>query len=487
MMNGFKLVLMRVALVWLVWTSAYPIFAQTLQPPSSATPEPNASAPVSSEPRTGTTSPAASSDSELQQLKDQTRALAARVAELEQKQLEAQLSTASDGEAAALVAPDPFRIYGFADFGLNHAWLGKNSFLHGLVPEETTFTLGNLNLYFHFQPDPVWQVLTEIRFTAYPDGVETSLASPLGTAYARTSTQVVDVASPATAFKFRWGSVLIERAYAQYSYSEHLNVRVGQFLTPYGIWNVDHGTPTLIALMMPHFVAAEIFPARQIGVALQGSLLKDAWEFGYDAYISNGRTATQLDFTNNKAFGLRVKAARLAPLPLTVGSSFYYGQIDDIDKRIASFAPFRVERDIIVEGTELGVGLDVSLDIAALRVRSEGVMRMTRYTDGKRPAFVMGPPGSRKADNNEYDAYLLAAYRLPFLGLEPFLYGEYNHVVSPYGDDQTVLALGLNIHFSPFAQLKNELARALFFDLNAHGHFADNDLTLLFSRLAVAF
>jgi hypothetical protein len=47
-------------------------------------------------------------------------------------------------------------------------------------------------------------------------------------------------------------------------------------------------------------------------------------------------------------------------------------------KRIASFDPFRVQRDIIIEGTESGAGVDVSVDLDALRIRSEGIMRATR-------------------------------------------------------------------------------------------------------------
>jgi hypothetical protein len=147
------------------------------------------------------------------------------------------------------------------------------------------------SIVFHIQPNPAWQVLTEVRFTADPRGVEEALATPLGGEYIRTDTSVLDIASPATAFKFRWGGILIERAYGQYTYSEQLSIKVGQFSTPYGIWNVDHGSPTLIALMMPHFVSAEIFPARQIGVALQGAFMLGAWELGFDAYVSNGRTA----------------------------------------------------------------------------------------------------------------------------------------------------------------------------------------------------
>jgi hypothetical protein len=424
---------------------------------------------------------------ELARLREQTATLEARIAQLEQAQVDAQVQSATEGTAAALPTEETFRVYGFADFGLNHAWLGDKSFLHGLVASDTTFVLGNLNLYFDFRPDPEWQVLTEIRFTGYPDGVETSLASPLGTEYARTDTEVVDIASPATGSQFRWGSIFIERAYAQWSYNEHFNVRVGQFLTPYGIWNVDHGTPTLIALMMPHFVSTQIFPARQLGVDLTGAFLTGGWEVGYDAYVSNGRTATQLDFTGNKAFGGRLRASRITPLPFMLGTSFYYGQIDDIEKTIVSFEPFRVDRDIIVDGTEWGVGVDLSLDVDALRIRSEGIMRQTRYEAGRRPPKAGAQPGATEPDNNEYDSYLLLAYQLPWLGLEPFGYGEYDHFVSPYGDDQAVLALGLNIHFTSFAQLKTEVARVLFFDLNADGDFADNDMTLLFSRLAVAF
>lgn len=429
---------------------------------------------------------AATPASDVQALQQHARELEQRVSQLEQNQLEAQLNPAA-AEAAALSGTEPFRVYGFADFGLNHAWLGTNSFLRGLVSSATTFTLGNLNLYFHFEPDPAWQVLAEVRFTAYPNGVEQSLATPVGGTYLRTDTRVIDVASPATAFEFHWGSIFIERAYAQYTYSEQLMVRVGQFLTPYGIWNVDHGTPTLIALMMPHFVSSETFPARQIGVQLHGAFLTGAWELAYDAYVSNGRTATQLDFTSNKAFGGRLKLNRPGPLPLTFGTSFYYGQLDDITKAITSFDPFHVAQTLTVQGIEWGVGADVSLDIDALRIRAEGITRITRYTDGKRPPVLSGPPGSQNPDNNEYDAYLLAAYRLPFLNLEPFLYGEYNHFVSPYGDDQAVLAIGLNIYFTPSVQLKNEVARVLFFDLNSHGAFSENDMTLLFSRLAVAF
>jgi hypothetical protein len=227
--------------------------------------------------------PPASSADELRRVTERANQLEERVQQLEQARLESELAAASDAQTDLLPTPEMFRIYGFADFGVNHAWIPESSFLSALASTATTFAMGNLNLYFQFHPDTAWQVLAEIRFTGYPHGVEVALKTPLGGEYMRTDTQVLDVASPATAFQFRWGGIFIERAYAQYTYSELLSVKVGQFLTPYGIWNVDHGTPTLIALMMPHFVSTQIFPARQIGVALSGVFMISGMELGYDA------------------------------------------------------------------------------------------------------------------------------------------------------------------------------------------------------------
>jgi hypothetical protein len=55
------------------------------------------------------------------------------------------------------------------------------------------------------------------------------------------------------------------------------------------------------------------------------------------------------------------------------------------------------------------------------------------------------------------------------------------------GDEQAIVGGGLNVHFTPFASLKTQLARAMFFDLEKSGSFSDSDMTLLYSRLVVAF
>jgi hypothetical protein len=194
-----------------------------------------------------------------------------------------------------------------------------------------------------------------------------------------------------------------------------------------------------------------------------------------------------VDYTENKALGARLFVSRLRPLPVTLGGSIYYGAIDDVRKDVTSFAPFRVKRTLTVDGAELGVGLDASMDFDGLRVRAEGIMHQTRFEPGKRPPLPGSMPGAKQPDSNEYDSYLLVAYQLPIWGLEPFAYGELDHFPSYLGDEQAVVSGGLNVHFTSFAQLKLQLARVLFFDLNDRGAFSDNDFTILFSRLAVAF
>jgi hypothetical protein len=76
----------------------------------------------------------------------------------------------------------------------------------------------------------------------------------------------------------------------------------------------------------------EALPARQIGVEATGRVLSGAWEYGYSAYVSNGRTATHVDFTEDKAIGARLRIARQVPVPISFGASAYYGQIDETER-----------------------------------------------------------------------------------------------------------------------------------------------------------
>ena len=99
----------------------------------------------------------------------------------------------------------------------------------------------------------------------------------------------------------------------------------------------------------------------------------------------------------------------------------------------------------------------------------------------------MGPPGSFLPNRFEWNAYILAAYELPW-GIQPYIYFEFAHQPSAAGDTNLVPSLGLNILFSPHVQLKTQFVHVMFRGLSADAPAAsDNDFSGFLSRLVLAF
>ena len=181
-------------------------------------------------------------------------ALKAEVAALKAKQEEAEaaaLMSASE-ESAPAAEEEKIRIYGFMDFGLDKMIGGKQSGAAVVRPTTAnTFVFGNLNLYIDATPVEHLRALAEIRLTLAPHGEELQLGPPVGMMYERVDTTTFDYASPSSQSLLRMGGLYIERAWSQYEFSKALTIQWGLFLNPFGIWNLDHGSPTLISLMLP--------------------------------------------------------------------------------------------------------------------------------------------------------------------------------------------------------------------------------------------
>src|SRR5262245_26836823 len=135
----------------------------------------------------------------------------------------------------------PLQIYGFADFSYFVPFYARDSFLSSTLWPNQQFMVGNFNVYLAKEISARLRSLGEVRFTYMPNGtIDPNL--PTG----RVSTEAQDAAD---AYHVqRWGAIIIERLQIDYDLLPTLTVRAGQFLTPYGIWNVDHGTPTLIGI-----------------------------------------------------------------------------------------------------------------------------------------------------------------------------------------------------------------------------------------------
>jgi uncharacterized coiled-coil protein SlyX len=395
-----------------------------------------------------------------------------------------EVTTTEVTDATQRFVPE-FRVYGFADAGIQRSWGGF--FDSGLaLSDATNFVLGNVNTYFDATPVEDWRFLTEVRFTTLPNGAE-SFDRSAGD-MERQTTAVQDHTSTTGGFlTIHWGGIVLERAQIEWTPTEAVNVRVGYFLTPYGIWNVDHGSPTRIMLRPPFFVSVALMPERQTGVDLFGVFHVLPWDIGYDVYVSNGRTAGSLDVSDDKAVGGRVFARTRRPFPLQFGASFFHGTTQDHVKSpgVNAVGQAVLKRTEILAYTENDVGLDLSMDLDALRIRAELVTRTIVYEPGKR-ATTLGLPNANVTDSG---GYLLLAYRLPWLGLEPMVVGEYLRYPNPaFGDVYIVPGGGVNVYINPAVTLRTQYSYAWAIRVRETARdYSNNFLHVLAARLIIAF
>jgi hypothetical protein len=235
-------------------------------------------------------------------------------------------------------------------------------------------------------------------------------------------------------------------------------------------------------LLLPSFEADGYIPIRQLGLEVHGSFYTSNWEFGYNAYVGNGRTPSQVDFTEDKTVGGRLFASSTGTATkVKFGVSGYRAPGSDIRKEVVSLIPYLVETQQTQSSVEYAVGADVSVDAGPFRLRTEGLTRRIDFEPGQR--------GGRTPDHWFSNAYVLAAYQLPWAGLEPYVYVEGMHWPSILGDTAVIPSVGLNIHFNPAVQFKSQYGQAFFFDtvLKENRTPSDNNVKNVTARLVVSF
>jgi hypothetical protein len=331
-------------------------------------------------------------------------------------------------ETDALSAPT-LDLYGFADFSFT-TQVGERS---AIGPTRPTFAVGNLNLYLSSQLSQSWRSLIEVRFLYLPNGAVPT-AEQFDPSAQRIDTSVPDPADVGR--PVRWGGVEIERVWLEYNAHSALTLRVGQWLTPYGIWNVDHGSPTFIPTIRPYVVGEALFPERQTGIEAYGSTYVDATQIGYHVTLSNGRGPmdTYQDLDDNKGFGARLFVRNESLLgTLTIGASGYYGNYTDRPAALTRFDPVDglVPNDeVTLRYDELALAADLKWELQGWLLQSELISSDIVYDDSTRPinpGLSGGPPGF-SADQRRIGAYVLLGYRTPWLQTMPYLlYSTYDN------------------------------------------------------------
>ena len=197
-------------------------------------------------------------------------------------------------------------ISGFFDMEFNKLDT-SNSTLNPLISDEGTFSNSHLNIYFDSQVSPRFRFFSEVRLLNQPSTLftEENLAD-----------------------RFQ-GSLSIERAWVDWNYRNQLNIRVGKFLTPYGIWNVEHGGPILISTRTPLLLRKQLFPESVAGVQVYGKIFPANFQLSYYAWIGNGKgpSAALQDANEDKAIGGRIAIRLPLRQKIELGISAYRGDV----------------------------------------------------------------------------------------------------------------------------------------------------------------
>lgn len=423
-------------------------------------------------------------------VKQELAALRAEIDALKAKQEEAEMAALLSAEPAE-VEEDTYRIYGFMDMGAQYYAVDKSSLVGAVFDTNAlTFVTGNIDLYFDFTPIEDWRALAEVRFTNAPQGNVVNYGGLAGE-FERTNTEQFDPHGTAPNAPMWGGYTVIEQAWIEWGRYQAFKLRVGSWFTPFGIWNVDHGSPTLISMAMPQFMQQKWMPLRQTGVQALGSFFSGETEIAYRAWVSNGRTEDNpFDYDNEKSFGARVFVRRdTGETNFQIGATYHHGVVQDKVVNLAEFAPLKFETGSTWEYTENLGGLDVSVDLGDTRIRSEGIVSRIAYTEGKQESVGGLSPAAIQPDKYRLGAYLLVAHQLPWYGLEPYLFAEVNQQPWLVADGLLMPSVGLNVRFNPSALLKLQYAKSYFFNWKHEvaGDADINNSTTYMARLAVAF
>ena len=362
-------------------------------------------------------------------------------ADAEAAAIEAELLSSADAdatEAAGELSDDEIKlnVYGFADFTYNRL-LSDRAVWNNYTFGYPSFYVGNFNLYLSSNLGSNWRSLSELRFTYLPDGVDN--VDPVTFAPTpRTSTAYPDYTDYNRPVEV--GGVVIERVWVEYAAHPLLTARFGQWLTPYGIWNVDHGSPTIIGTTRPYIIGSEMLPQRQTGINLYGSYGIDSTQIGYNLTLSNGRGPVDAykDFDKNKAVGWRLWAQQDTSFgSFVLGTSGYKGTFTDRTQNttVAFGAPgedVALGNEFVLnsEYDELSLAADLKWTWQGAVVQGEVILHDVGYMSDTRPAAddtMDGGPLGWKPDLRTWGAYGIAGYRFDFLGIMPYFGGEYSY------------------------------------------------------------
>jgi hypothetical protein len=382
-----------------------------------------------------------------------------------------------------------FSIYGFFDITFFKMFYADNSAMNLWLNESSSFVVNNLNIYFQSQMTKTLGALVELRFSFLPHGLERSFEA----ATVAEDGTVIDIPTENYVRENTWqrdsyvtetywaGSVGIERVYLKWTPREWFNLIVGRYLTPTGIWNVDHASTVVLPAHIPYMHLREMTVRAQTGLEAYGTFFPSSrWTIDYALTLSNGRgggviEGAVIDYDDNKAVGLRLRLSYENPnFSFAAGGYGYYGETTDQKKKILINSAQRSLSMKVIQTEnyfETNVTADLQFKLYGVTLQSEYVWHRV---DFKLPAklqyrekvMVTGDPLNTVFGAASYlgqGVYALLYWELPldrWLGdfkIIPFAMVEINTYIdiNPWGNQKDFFG-GFNLRPSPYLTLKLE-------------------------------
>jgi hypothetical protein len=384
-------------------------------------------------------------------------------------------------DAAAPAIDYNVHLSGFIDFGMQVPFGPTTTLL-----AKPAFAIGNLNLYVTKNLTESIRTMAEIRFLYLPNGAAKSLQD---------RTSISTAAADYSDFNrsLHWGGVEIERVYIEWAMHNLLTIRAGQFLTPYGVWNVDHGSPTIIPTQRPFVIGYDFFPERQTGIELYGRWgVTNNGTLGYHLTLSNGTgpASEYQDLDKNKAVGARAYWEYRKWGELKLGASGYYGRNTDATASAGIVnGKLQTLEKITTQSDSLALAADATFKYQGVLVQAEFITQQLKFTPaGRTLTFSIGSFQSNyPPDAFRYGGYLLLGYRFDWFGLMPYVVMQRVGGVDAVGqakDRGTPIVVGVNVRPIDSLVVKLEYTQ-VFFDKGQL--FPPDDIQLLNAQLAWAF
>lgn len=267
------------------------------------------------------------------------------------------------------------------------------------------------------------------------------------------------------------GTLEMEQAWAEYSFSDYANIRVGQFLSPFGIWNQNHPASTsYVSVYLPKSFYGEgpfglLFSENNRGVLFHGSTeLFNESRLKYDLYVSQSsfdntkpqqenenteqkennseKNESQNFIFNDKSIGGRL---RFKPLEnLTLGSSFFIEK-NGIRKNALSSA----------------YAGEISYSLGDFEAWGEIIFARNQRLQNNKLV---------ESYQNSLGYYIWLSYTL-FDNFVPYLtYSSYISDMETNKDIENYVAGGLTYTFSPNLMLKSQATFFMYPNMSQNNH-----------------